>query len=178
MRFGLWIPLALFAILAILFFFTLRAHQEGTIQREQIPSALIDRPAPTSPLPNLQPNQPEVSINTFPHQMRLVNFFASWCTPCRAEMPLLAEIASEITLIGIAYKDRTEDTKKFLSRFGNPYHAIGVDLTGSHAITWGLYGVPETYLIDGKGNVLYRHAGVLTRTLIDQQLRPIWQAQK
>ena len=88
---------------------------------------------------------------------------------------MLQSLAKDLTVIGIAYKDKIQDTKAFLTRFGNPYHVVGVDLDGRTGITWGVYGIPETYLIDAQGNVLFRHAGVVDKVLIENTLRPLWE---
>ena len=85
-----------------------------------------------------------------------MNFFASWCLPCKIEAPLLNKISLKIPIIGIAYKDKKEDMIKFLKNYGNPFDEIGVDELGSIAIEWGVYGVPETFLIDENGKIIYK----------------------
>ncbi|MDB4853086.1 DsbE family thiol:disulfide interchange protein, partial [Alphaproteobacteria bacterium] len=123
-------------------------------------------------LPLLQDRQAELALDKFQGKPLLVNFFASWCAPCRAEAPALEQLSEQITIIGIAYKDRRSDTTEFLQQYGNPFNAIGMDIDGQAGIAWGVYGVPETYLIDTAGRILWRHAGPLTRDVITTQLLP------
>ena len=102
----------------------------------------------------------------------LVNVFASWCAPCRAEAPALALLAEEIRIMGIAYKDKPKDTRRFLDQYGNPFAAIGVDRDGDAGMGWGVYGVPETFLVDAEGTIVLRHAGPIDRRVLDDVLRP------
>ena len=131
---------------------------------------LIGKPAPDVPLPLLQDSQAELALDAYRGQPLLVNFFASWCAPCRAEAPALEHLSNQISIIGIAYKDRPQDTQKFLQQYGNPFVAIGRDDDGRAGMAWGVYGVPETYLIDPSGQIKWRHAGPLTRDVITSQL--------
>ena len=104
--------------------------------------------------------------------MKLVNFWASWCAPCRAEHAMLRALADEgIAIYGVNYKDRPEDAKAYLADLGSPYRALGAD-AGRMALDWGVYGVPETYVIDGAGKVVLRFAGPITRQELDRTLRP------
>jgi cytochrome c biogenesis protein CcmG/thiol:disulfide interchange protein DsbE len=104
----------------------------------------------------------------------LVNFFASWCAPCIAEHPFLVRLGRQgVPLMGIAYKDRPADSVAFLNRYGNPFQRIGVDQPGRVAIDWGLYGVPETYLIDRAGLIRWRWAGPLTDEVLKRDLEPL-----
>ena len=99
---------------------------------------------------------------------KLVNYWASWCAPCRAEQPLLEQLAKQgVTIYGVNYKDKPEAALKFLTELGNPYAGIGQDDTGRMALYWGVYGIPETYLIDGDGVILMRHAGPITQRVLD-----------
>jgi cytochrome c biogenesis protein CcmG/thiol:disulfide interchange protein DsbE len=106
----------------------------------------------------------------------LVNFFASWCAPCRAEAPALEMLSKRVAILGIAYKDRSEDTTAFLQQYGNPFQAIGMDADGRTGIEWGVYGVPETYLLDSNGVVKLRHAGPLTRGVLETTIFPALKA--
>lgn len=105
--------------------------------------------------------------------MKLVNFFASWCVPCAAEQPILSRMQKDgVAVYGVAYKDKPEAVKNFLARYGNPYHAVGFDDGGRGAINWGVYGVPETFLIKD-GRILKRHAGPLTEKDYLQEFKPL-----
>jgi len=104
----------------------------------------------------------------------LVNFFASWCVPCRAEHPLLTRLAGEgVPLQGVAYKDKPEDAKTWLQQLGDPYKRIGQDRDGRTAIEFGVYGVPETYVIDRKGTIRYRQVGPITPSDYDTKIKPL-----
>ncbi len=106
-------------------------------------------------------------------KVKLVNFWASWCQPCRVEHPKLEALAAEgITIYGVNYKDDPAKALRFIAELGNPYAAIGADEAGRMAINWGVYGVPETYVIDGEGRIVMRHAGPITQRVIDGTLRP------
>lgn len=106
-------------------------------------------------------------------EVKLVNFWASWCVPCRAEHAMLTALARDgVAIYGINYKDDPQDALGFLAELGNPFRAIGADDTGRTAINWGLYGVPETYVIDGAGRVVLRYAGAITRQVLEDTIRP------
>ncbi|PKP73377.1 MAG: DsbE family thiol:disulfide interchange protein [Alphaproteobacteria bacterium HGW-Alphaproteobacteria-6] len=103
----------------------------------------------------------------------LVNFWASWCAPCRVEHPNLTALAEEgVTILGVNYKDRPEAALRFLAELGNPYAATGADASGRMGIDWGLYGVPETFVIDGQGRVVLRFAGPVTQRVLTETIRP------
>ena len=116
-------------------------------------------------------NLGNIDFKKYHNQMFAVNFFASWCAPCRIEAPIIDELSKILPVIGIAYKDNFFDTKTFLNDFGNPYNETGIDRSGKIAIEWGVYGVPETFLINKKGEIIYRHAGpILYRDFKDEFL--------
>lgn len=140
-----------------------------------VPSVLVGRPPPPTDLPALHDGQPRLTNAAFATGRPLiVNFFASWCAPCRIEHPQLIRLAREgVHLIGIAHKDRPADAQRFLAELGDPFRAIGQDLSGRASIEWGVYGVPETYFIDGTGIVRWRFAGPITPEILDAQLRPL-----
>ena len=165
-----FIPLIAFLGLAIIGGLALQGTLSGSRNPNQLPSVLIGKPTPDVSLPLLQNNQAKLALDAYRGQPLLVNFFASWCAPCRAEAPALEHLSNQISIIGIAYKDRPQDTLQFLEQYGNPFVAIGRDDDGRAGMAWGVYGVPETYLIASSGQIKWRHAGPLTRDVITTQL--------
>ncbi|PWC32237.1 DsbE family thiol:disulfide interchange protein [Azospirillum sp. TSO35-2] len=142
-----------------------------------IPSALIDKPAPVFDLPPV-PGQPAtggLSSAKLAGDVTLVNVFASWCIPCKAEHPVITRLSREqgVPVYGINYKDKPEDALTWLSRNGNPYAAIGADQDGRVSIDWGVYGVPESYLIDRQGRIRFKHVGPLTPQVVEEQILPM-----
>lgn len=175
-RLGLLVPLGIFLALAAIFL--IRLMTEGDVST--VPSALIGKPAPEFTLPPLdgvtvggQP-LPGLTRNDLIGRVTLVNIFASWCGPCRQEHPILTELATDkrIRLVAINYKDKTENARRFLGRLGNPYAAIGVDDIGRAAIDWGVYGVPETFLVGMDGVIRFKIIGPLTEQGLRDQLMP------
>jgi cytochrome c biogenesis protein CcmG, thiol:disulfide interchange protein DsbE len=163
------LPAALFALLLVAFAIGLR-HDPRLL-----PSALIDRPAPDFALPGLYQSGNGLSRKDLDGRVTLVNFFASWCAPCREEHPLLMALAGRpgVALNGIAYKDKPEESRRFLDRLGNPYGRIGIDHAGTAAIDFGVYGVPESYVLDGTGHIRYRHVGPLTAEDVRDKILPL-----
>jgi cytochrome c biogenesis protein CcmG/thiol:disulfide interchange protein DsbE len=139
-----------------------------------LPSALIDMPAPEFDLIGLD-GHGTLAADSLKGQVVLINFFASWCVPCRLEHPLLMRLAKEekLPLYGIAYKDNVEDTERLLAQTGDPYRRIGVDRDGRVGIDFGVYGVPETYVIDKSGHIRKRFVGPLTAEAVDKELLPL-----
>ncbi len=184
MRLTMLLPVAVFAGLAGLLFVALYKPD-----RDTLPSMLIGEPVPAFDLEAL----PGRGLATNGRatdgaaadglsaellgqgQVTLVNFWASWCAPCRVEHPLLMELGrlDGVTLHGVNYKDNPAKALQFLTALGDPYRRIGVDDTGRTAIDWGVYGVPETYLVDGTGTVIYRHVGPLTEEAWRKTLLPL-----
>lgn len=164
------LPVLLFAALAVYFALALRPGRDP----QALPSALIDRPAPAFDLAALG-GGPALARDTLDGQVVVVNFFASWCVPCRLEQPLLMRLAGQdhVALYGIAYKDKPADAAAFLKQLGDPYRTVGLDRAGRTGIDFGVYGVPETYVIDKAGRIRYRHVGPLTAEVVDRQLLPL-----
>jgi len=163
------IPAALFAVLLAMFAIGLR-HDPHLL-----PSALIDRPAPDFSLPGLYQSTDGLARNDLDGRVTLVNFFASWCAPCREEHAQLMALARRpgVTLDGVAYKDKPEESRRFLDLLGNPYRHVGIDRAGTTAIDFGVYGVPEPYVVDSTGRIRYRHVGPLTADDINAKIVPL-----
>ena len=123
-------------------------------------------------------NSDNIDFKKYHNQIFVVNFFASWCAPCKIEAPIIDELSKILPVIGIAYKDKYLDTKKFLDNFGNPYIETGIDKSGKIAIEWGVYGVPETFLINKKGEIIYRHAGPLLYSIFKDEVLPFLEISK
>lgn len=140
-----------------------------------IPSALIGKHAPSLSMAPLEGSQtPALTDAAIKGKLTLVNVFASWCVPCRQEHPLLKELAKDprMTIVGINYKDRNDNALRFLGELGNPYKAIGVDPNGKAAIDWGVYGIPESYLVGPDGTIIYKRVGPFDERSITQELLP------
>jgi cytochrome c biogenesis protein CcmG/thiol:disulfide interchange protein DsbE len=170
------LPVLLFAALAVVFAIMLSAGDPS-----KLPSTLIGKPAPRlmlaalegleqggRPVPGVEPSGLETG------QPVVVNFWASWCAPCIAEHPLLISLVAEtgVTLVGINYKDQAANARRFLGRYGNPFTAVGVDADGRAAIEWGVYGMPETFVLDGQGRIVYKHVGQITADTLRQKIVP------
>jgi cytochrome c biogenesis protein CcmG, thiol:disulfide interchange protein DsbE len=155
----LWLPFLGFVGLVVLFFVRLQAGDPSLV-----PSTLMGRLAPPLSLPPLSASAiPSITLQDLKGKVVLVNVFASWCVPCREEHPLLVSLAREegIRVLGISYKDDPKNARDFLDALGNPYAAIGMDREGRASIEWGVYGVPETFVLDPQGRVLRRIIGAL-----------------
>ena len=165
------LPLVVFAGLAAIFFIQLRSGEDSSF----VPSVLIGREAPATNLPPLAGSDlPGLASADFKGHVTLVNVWASWCAPCREEQPLLMTLKGDprFRLAGLNYKDKPENALRFLGEIGNPFAAIGVDANGRTAIDWGVYGVPETYLVGKDGRILYKHVGPFTEQSIAGELMP------
>jgi cytochrome c biogenesis protein CcmG/thiol:disulfide interchange protein DsbE len=165
------LPLLLFLGLAAVFFAQLMSGRDISA----VPSALIGQPAPETKLPPLEGTDlPGLDSAAFAGKVTLVNVWASWCAPCREEHPLLLALSQDqrFTIAGLNYKDKPENARRFLGELGNPYRAIGVDDAGRTAINWGVYGVPETFLVGKDGKIVYKHVGPLSPDAITGELLP------
>lgn len=168
------LPLIVFIALAAIFWFRL-----GDDDPSRIPSALIGHPAPQTALPALAglanngAQVPGLDPLAFKGKVSIVNVWASWCVPCHDEAPLLTEIAKDtrIQLIGINYKDAPDNARRFLDRYGNPFAAVGVDGNGRAAIEWGVYGVPETFIVGRDGKIAYKLVGPITPDNIESVVK-------
>ena len=173
-RWVLLVPLALFFALAALFVLRL-----GSGDPSRIPSALIGRPVPQTELPPIAglvrdgKPLPGIDASTFQGAVSLVNVWASWCVPCHDEAPLLVRLAqdSRIRLIGINQKDHPDNARRFLGRYGNPFAAVGADHNGRASIEWGVYGVPETFVVGRDGAIAYKMVGPVTPQNFESVLR-------
>ena len=169
------LPALIFVVLVGFFVWGL---QEGR-DPSNVPSAMIEKPIPEFDFPG----EPLLERDGFSDKSMkndkviVVNFFASWCIPCRAEHALLTQLVEEegITLWGINHRDKTEDAKEFLEQLGNPYERIGID-SGRGVVKWGVYGLPETLVVDREGRIRYHHRGPLVRAIIERDLLPVIRA--
>ena len=170
------LPLVLFMALAALFFFRL-----GSGDPSRIPSALIGKPAPDTnmaPVPGLMARDgkqlPGIAAADFKGAVTLVNVWASWCIPCHDEAPLLMTLSEDkrFRVIGINYKDQPENARRFLGRYGNPFAAAGADQNGRASMEWGVYGVPETFLVGRDGAIAYKLVGPITEANLKSVLMP------
>lgn len=169
------LPLIAFLALAALFFYRLGAGDPA-----RIPSALIGRPAPATDLPSLPGLErngkavPGLTNTTFQGAVTLLNVWASWCVPCHDEAPFLEQLSKDqrIQLVGVNYKDSPDNARRFLNRYGNPFVAVGRDEAGRTSIDWGVYGVPETFLVGRNGRVAYKLVGPITAENLARTLGP------
>ncbi|MGH6931345.1 MAG: DsbE family thiol:disulfide interchange protein [Dongiaceae bacterium] len=170
-RLAFHLPILLFAIVAGYLVVALQPGRDPTV----LPSALFGKIAPAISLPPLLRDLPGIFPADLKGRVVLVNFFASWCIPCRAEHPLLLRLArdEQVEVLGIAYKNKPEQARDYLLELGNPYSRVGLDESGRAGIEFGIYGVPETFVIDQDGIIRYREAGPLTTQLVEEYLLPL-----
>lgn len=156
----LFIPFGIFVVLAL---FLLKGLDKDP---NELPSALIDRPVPAFSLPNLHEPKKLVDESLFQGHVSLLNVWATWCPSCRTEHPYLVELAGQgVRIIGMDYKDRDDQARQWLEKLGNPYEVTVVDAAGKLGVDLGVYGAPETYLIDDKGIIRAKHVGVLDQAV-------------
>jgi cytochrome c biogenesis protein CcmG/thiol:disulfide interchange protein DsbE len=164
------LPLVVFLIIVGYFSVSLRPGHDS----HELPSAMVEKPAPHFDLAGLGNSKP-LALDTLKGHPFVINFFASWCVPCRIEHPLLMRLAEQnhLPLYGIAYKDKPDDASRLLATFGDPYRQIGVDKDGRVGLDFGVYGVPETYVIDSAGRIRRRFVGPLNAGTVDNELLPL-----
>lgn len=162
-------PVAIFALIGAGFYWGLFNGDDA------LPSPLIGKIAPEFDLPPIEGRSDGLATADLKGKVSIVNVWASWCVPCRVEMPLLNELAArdEIAIFGINYKDRPESALGFLAELGDPYTQIGADRDGRVSIDWGVYGVPETYVIDAEGRIAYKHIGPFDRASLENEILQI-----
>ncbi len=173
MRLSFVLPVAAFVVLAAVFGFYLYQIGPGGKDISNVPSALIDKPVPVFSLPPIEGRNDGFASSDLAGKVSLVNVFASWCLPCRVEHPILMRLADEgVPIYGINIRDTPEDARRFLDRLGNPYRRIGADNNGRVSIDWGVYGYPETFIVDRDGRIRYKHIGPITPRVLDRKIRP------
>jgi len=169
------LPLVVFSGLVLLFLIGLRAGDPS-----RIPSALVGHPAPQTTLPPLAGLErngeaiPGIVPAMFKGEVTVLNVWASWCEECHDEAPLLMQLAQDrrVRVIGISYKDKADNARRFLGRYGNPFAAAGFDVSGRASIEWGVYGVPETFLVGRDAHIRYKLIGEITPANLEAVLRP------
>lgn len=163
------IPVAVFVALAIMFGWGLNHDPR------EIPSTIIGKPVPQFSLPPVKGRSLGLSDADLRSEVSLVNVFASWCVACREEHPLLFKLKADgvVPVHGIDYKDPPDDAARWLNTFGDPYTRTGADRNGRVGIDWGVYGVPETFVIGKDGRIAYKHIGPLTQDVLDQKILPL-----
>ncbi len=162
------LPLALFLALAGLLYKGL------SIDPKLVPSPLVGKPAPDFSLPRLDEPEAKLSRQDLMQEVSLLNVWATWCVACRQEHPVLMQLAKNgIPIYGLDYKDTRDDASRWLTRFGNPYLANGFDEDGRVGINWGVYGTPETFVIDKQGIIRHKHIGPLTTDVVKREILPL-----
>jgi cytochrome c biogenesis protein CcmG/thiol:disulfide interchange protein DsbE len=161
------IPLLVFAVVAGFLAIGL------TRNPREVPSPLIGRPVPAFSLPPVLGRTLGLSDKDLRGEVSVVNVFASWCIPCRQEHPLIQRLAREVPVHGLNYKDRPEDAARWLDELGDPYTRTGADIDGRVGIDWGVYGVPETFVIDRDGRIAYKQIGPIPPQVLEEKILPL-----
>ncbi len=169
MRTRFLVPLALFVVLVGFLAVGLKLNPR------EVPSPLVDKPAPAFSLEQLHQPGTRIAAADMKGQVWLLNVWASWCVSCREEHPLLVELgkAKVVPIVGLNYKDRREDALKWLEQLGNPYAVSGMDADGRVGIDYGVYGVPETYVIDRDGTIRFKQIGPVTPQVLQERILPL-----
>ena len=164
-----FLPVATFFLISLTFFLALKYNNS-----DELPSNLIKKIAPELTLSQLGKKNLPTNEDLLSPQIKLVNFWASWCPPCRAEHPMLQKINElNFSIIGVNYKDNAANALVFLDALGDPYSKVGADFSGRNGLEWGLYGVPETFVIDKNGKIILRHAGPITSATYEKLFKPL-----
>ncbi|MFT3732631.1 MAG: DsbE family thiol:disulfide interchange protein [Hyphomicrobium sp.] len=172
------LPVAVFVVIAGFFAAALRSGDPSLL-----PSTLVGKPVPATTFPALDgletaqgtPEPGFTSADLAKGKISVVNYWASWCAPCVDEHPMLERLkeAAGVDIYGINYKDQAPAARRFLGRYGNPFTAVGTDSDGRAAIDWGVYGTPETFVVNGRGDVIYKHVGPITEDSLNSKLLPV-----
>lgn len=168
-RLGVLVPLAVFLVLAVFLGIGL------TLDPRKIPSPLIGKPVPEFELPPVKGRTLGLAAANLKGEVSLVNVFASWCAACRDEHPLWIQVqrSGVVPIHGLNYKDKPDDAQAWLKELGDPYTRTGADISGRVGIDWGVYGVPETFVIDRNGVIAYKHIGPITPKSLDETILPL-----
>lgn len=167
-RLKLFIPLIVFAVLALLFWKGL------SLDPTAMPSARVNSPVPEFTLPTLKDPDAQITPEVFEGQVSLLNVWATWCAACRVEHPFLVRLAeSGVPIYGVNYKDDVEEARKWLRQLHDPYRFSVVDADGRLGVDLGVFGAPETYVIDKQGVIRHRHVGVVDQRVWDEELGPL-----
>lgn len=168
-RFAVYVPLAVFLGLAVLFAYGL------TMNASELPSVLIGKQVPEFTLPPVEGRQLGLSASDLKGEVSLLNVFASWCTECRREHPVFMRLQAEnvVPVHGLNYKDKPEDARNWLDELGDPYTRTGADISGRVGIDFGVYGVPETFIVDRDGVIVHKHIGAVSERALKETILPL-----
>ena len=169
------LPVGVFAVfVATVAYYLYQIQYEGRVVAN-IPSVLIDKPVPAFDLPPVLGRERGLSSADLKGEVRLVNFFASWCAACQVEHPILNRLTREgiVPVYGVNYKDKPEDARRWLDRLGDPYVRAGADVPGRVGIEWGVYGLPESFIVGRDGRIAYKHIGPITPRDLEETILPI-----
>ncbi len=169
-----FLPLVIVFAVSVLFAIYLWQIGPGGKDISTLPSAMLDKPVPEFDLAPIEGRKLGLKSGDLKSGLSLVNVWASWCPPCRVEHPFLMALAEKgVTIYGINYRDKPADALRFLRNLGDPYKQIGADTTGRVSIDWGIYGYPETFLVDHTGRIRYRHVGPISSEVIETVFNPL-----
>ena len=168
-RFAVYVPLAVFLGLSVLFAYGL------TMNASELPSVLIGKQVPEFTLPPVEGRQLGLSASDLKGEVSLLNVFASWCTECRREHPVFMRLQAEnvVPVHGLNYKDKPEDARNWLDELGDPYTRTGADISGRVGIDFGVYGVPETFIVDKAGVIVHKHIGAVSERALKETILPL-----